>query len=102
MARHDHQATTTQRGLGWAHQRLRARLLPTAWYTLCPLGCGKLMLPGQDLDLDHPLPRALGGRAGQGRMAHRHCNRSKGSTFGHALRASRKQGSRIRTKSRRW
>lgn len=100
MARHNHQPTTTQRGLGHPHQRLRARLLPQAYGHPCPY-CGRPMLEGQDLDLDHPLPRALGGKPGEGRMAHRHCNRSRGSKLGNALRAARRQPPR-RVTSRRW
>lgn len=100
MGRHDHQRTTTQRGLGWAHQRLRARLLPSAYGTPCPR-CGQLMLQGQDLDLDHTgLPRALGGRPGQGQMAHESCNRSAGSRLGNALRARAPHPKRVA--SRRW
>lgn len=100
MARHHHRLTTTQRGLGYKHQRLRERLLPHAWGTPCPL-CGKLMLKGQDLDLDHEIPRALGGKAGQGRMTHRHCNRSAGARLGNALRGRRTPTPR-RISSRRW
>lgn len=101
MGRHDHQLTTTQRGLGYPHQRLRAALLPQAYGTACPR-CGQLMLQGQDLDLDHDqLPRALGGRAGQGRMAHRSCNRRAGSLLGAAMRRARKLPPR-RISSRRW
>lgn len=100
MGKHSHQVSTTQRQLGYPHQRLRSRLLPQAYGTPCPK-CGKLMLQGQDLDLDHDLPRALGGRAGQGRMAHRHCNRSHGAKLGQAMRKARKLPTQ-RISSRRW
>lgn len=99
MARHHHQLSTTQRGLGWEHQRLRARLLPHAYGTPCPL-CGRAMLKGQDLDLDHATPRALGGGLAGARIVHRHCNRSHGARLGNQLR-TRTRRSR-RASSRRW
>ena len=72
--------STTQRGLGWAHQKERRRLLPLAHYTDCPL-CGQTMWPDQALDLDHVLPRAFGGvtgEAGTGQIVHASCNRAEG------------------------
>lgn len=103
MAAHNHRRTTTQRGLGHRHQALRRALLPHAYGTPCPR-CGRLMLHGQELDLDHvELPRALGGRPGTGRMAHRHCNRSAGARLGNALRAARATlPAKRRVQSRRW
>lgn len=80
--------TTTEKGLGWPHQKRRARLLEEAYGTDC-LKCSQLMLRGQQLDLDHDLPRVLGGKAGEGRMAHAYCNRSAGARLGAALRRAR-------------
>jgi 5-methylcytosine-specific restriction endonuclease McrA len=86
--------TTTARGLGYEHQALRARLLPLAFGKPCPL-CGKPMLKGQALDLDHEVPRVVGGK-GPRRMAHRRCNRSAGARLGNKLRH------RIRQHTRAW
>jgi 5-methylcytosine-specific restriction endonuclease McrA len=86
--------STTARGLGYAHQVLRRRLLPLAWGTFCPYWgidpkCTGLMLKGQALDLDHVVPRALGlaaAEAGPRRIAHTRCNRRAGSRLGHQRR----------------
>lgn len=43
------------------------------------------MLPGQPLDADHRVPRALGGTGGL-RWAHRLCNQRAGGRLGNALR----------------
>lgn len=90
MGKHDYQLTTTQRGLGAAHQRLREHLLRQlrrAGSLPCPR-CPQLMYPWQELDLDHDqLPRALGGRPGEGRLAHRSCNRSAGAQLGNVIRS---------------
>lgn len=89
---------TTARGLGGAHQAERRRLLPSAYGTPCPL-CGDLMLRGQRLDLDHAVPRVLGGPdAGPRRIAHARCNRSAGSRLRHRLDRAR----RAATLSRDW
>ena len=42
------------------------------------------MLP--DLEADHIIPRALGGKGSALRWAHRTCNRSAGATLGNQLR----------------
>jgi 5-methylcytosine-specific restriction endonuclease McrA len=76
--------TTTEQGLGWEHRQRRAALLPLAYGKACPL-CGELMLRSQHLDLDHSVPRVLGGQHGD-RICHRHCNRSAGATLGNRLR----------------
>lgn len=44
--------TTTERGYGKPHQRLRAYLLPRAYGTPC-WRCGETMRPGQALHLGH-------------------------------------------------
>lgn len=93
--------TTTQRGLGWKHRQERAALLPLAYWTACPL-CGRVMLPTEPLDLDHRVPRALGGQTGQGQITHRYCNRSQGEQ----IRRLRRQALARRwvddVRSRRW
>jgi len=81
MSRRNRTATTTQRGLGWDHQKQRAKLLRRLIDgTLCPL-CNKEMRKAtQDLDLDHALPRSLGGTLRTGvRLVHATCNRSRGN-----------------------
>lgn len=94
-------ATTTERGLGWAHQQERqralARLQPGA---PCPL-CGHPMHPRQRLDLDHSVPRALGGR-GPRRLAHARCNRQAGQRLGIALQQQRQRARTSQANSRRW
>jgi hypothetical protein len=79
--------TTTARGYGYGHQRLRAALLPQAYGTPCPHHgvdplCPGLMLPGQDLDLDH-----TDDRTSYRGMAHASCNRRAGGRKGNAWRA---------------
>ena len=81
-------ASTTARGYGYDHQKLRAALLPGAYGHPCPHHgtdpqCPGLMLPGQALDLDHTDDRT----AYRG-MAHASCNRRAGGRKGNAKRAS--------------
>lgn len=70
--------TTTERGLGWDHQKRRAKLMQFAIGTICEL-CGELILPGQKLHLDHSTPRAHGGQHGD-RIVHGECNDRAGAT----------------------
>lgn len=79
--------TTRERGLGGDHQRLRNQILPYAYGTACPM-CGEVMSADQSLDLDHVVPRAVGGD-GPVRIVHTSCNRSEGAKFGNRLRAVR-------------
>lgn len=70
-------------GLGWNHEQRRRALLPYAYGRTCPFHglvamCPGVMRRGEDLDLDHSLPRSLGGTHGD-RMAHAACNRSWGN-----------------------
>lgn len=58
---------------GWRHQQLRKQLLPSAYGKTCHF-CGKPMLPGQPLDLDH----TDDGSSYRG-MAHASCNRADGA-----------------------
>lgn len=85
--------TTTARGLGHTHQTTRARLLPAALGTPCPIQgprCTKVMTDPRRMDLDHTLPRALGGKAGD-RIVCTPCNRGRGAALGNRLRAQRRR-----------
>lgn len=88
-------ASTTQRGYGYAHQRLRASLLPYAYGQPCPR-CGDTMQPGQPLDLDHTEDRT----SYQG-MAHRSCNRRAGAHKTNAQRRAEASTAPLRT-SQQW
>jgi hypothetical protein len=72
--------TTTEKGLGYAHQRLRRTLLATLVPgSRCPR-CGEPMWPRfQALDLDHAVPRSQGGAGGPSRLCHSTCNRRHGA-----------------------
>lgn len=71
-------ATTTQRGLGWQHQKQRARLLRQHQDgDLCG-HCGKPMYKSQPLQADHTLPRSMGGTKAD-RLLHAWCNESRGN-----------------------
>lgn len=74
------------RGYGYAYQKLRKALLPSAYYTPC-VRCGQLMLPGQELHLDHDdwdRSRLLG-------FAHAKCNLSAAGRKGRAVQLAAKQ-----------
>lgn len=101
--------TTTQRGLGHAHQADKRRLL--AWLELHPGApclqrwpdghvCGQPMYPWQALDRGHLLDRALGGAAGPAILVHAHCNRSAGAAAGNRARRGRRR--RRVVASRQW
>jgi hypothetical protein len=86
--------STTTRGLGYEHQKQRRLLLPYAIGRVCPL-CPYVMTKaqayapvkgGHGLDLDHSLPRSLGGTVGD-RIVHAWCNRSRGNGLSRAHRA---------------
>lgn len=82
--------TSTERGFGYEHKQERARLLPLAYGTICPFHgtdpkCTGVMLEGQSLDLDHEIPRALGGINGPRRISHASCNRRAGQALKTAL-----------------
>jgi len=96
--------TTKQRGLGYAHQQERKRLLPLAYNTPCPL-CGYLMCLDEQLDLDHVVPRCFGGQTGEpgsGRIVHASCNRAEGPRIRRALRHQWAVMGTSEIRSRRW
>lgn len=70
-------------GQGYDHERRRAALLPFAYGQVCPFygrvpQCAGEMRRGDALDLDHSVPKSLGGEHGD-RIAHAACNRSWGN-----------------------
>ena len=83
------------KGYDYQHKVTRARLLPKAWGTPCPL-CGQVMVKGQALDLDHALPIALGGanaKPNTMRITHATCNRRAGVRVREYLRRARNRHS---------
>lgn len=75
----------TSRTYSTAQRKTRAALLPYAYGTACPI-CGRPMLRGQALDLDHSVPVAYGNTGAGDRITHASCNRSAGATLGNRLR----------------
>jgi 5-methylcytosine-specific restriction endonuclease McrA len=95
-----YKGSSSERGLGYQHRLTRKRLLLRALNTWCPLrlpGCDGLMVDPSRMDLDHTIPRALGGTRGD-RIVCRHCNRSAGATLGNQMR----QQVRAYVHSRQW
>lgn len=86
------QRSTTARGYGAEHQRIRAALLGQAYGQPCH-HCGHPMLKGQQLDLDHTPDRT----SYRG-FAHATCNRRDGAKRGNA---KRRRSKRLKT-SRAW
>lgn len=88
--------TTTEQGLGWEHQQVRAQLLrstPDGWP--CP-ACHLPMYPKTDpgsLDADHSQPRSLGGTRAD-RLMHASCNRRRGNGVTTGQGTGRGRGSR--------
>lgn len=72
--------STTARGYGFDHRRLRLALLPYAYGQPCPR-CDKVMLPGQALDLGH-----TDDRSAYTGIEHARCNRQAGAVKGHTRR----------------
>lgn len=70
--------TSTDRGYGSRHQRLRADLAPKAIGKTCHL-CGKPMLADQPLALDHTEDRT-----GYRGMVHLSCNAADGGRRSHS------------------
>lgn len=89
--------TTTQRGLGYAHQKARAQaVIALKDGTPCPR-CGQPMWRNQAryLDLDHIIPRSMGGGDGPKVLTHRRCNRRAGQRItAMILRARRRKYNR--------
>ena len=71
------------RRLGWQHQKLRQQMLPYAYGIPCHF-CGKPMLPGQALDLDH-----TDDRASYRGMTHASCNRADGARKTNAIKRAK-------------
>lgn len=78
--------TTAERGYSAAHQRLRAKLLPQAYYTPCSR-CHQLMLPGQPLHLDHDDNDRTQYRG----FSHAACNTAAGARKGNRARSQQQQ-----------
>jgi hypothetical protein len=72
-------------GLGWEHAKLRRAMLPAAYGKPCPL-CGRVMLREHRLQLDHQIPRAVGGLGGPVRIVHGVCNERAGGRLAQQLR----------------
>jgi hypothetical protein len=77
--------TTTQQGLGWAHQRRRRELLPDAIGKPCAMGCGRI-ITSSNAALDHSDPRALGNRGPGDRIICAPCNNEMGGKLAQQLR----------------
>jgi hypothetical protein len=88
--------TTTARGYGWTHQKIRAAMLATLVPgSPCPR-CSQPMWPGlQALDLGH----ADGDKTRYTGLEHAACNRRAGAKYGNQLRG--RDGSVTRAR-RRW
>lgn len=65
----------------YEHQKRREELLPKAWNTPCPM-CNKLMVRGQELDLDHTVAKVIDRRSRGDRIVHASCNRKAGQKLG--------------------
>lgn len=81
------QPSTSARGYGWTHQRLRARLEPVVRSGAAVCGrCGEPILPTERWDLDHDdddRSRYLG-------ASYRRCNRGRRTSKGFPLVWSRR------------
>lgn len=81
--------STTARGYGYEHRRIRQALLAALVPgTPCP-HCQRPMQPGMDLDLDH-----TDDRSGYRGLAHRSCNRRAGAHKRNRQRPTRTTTSR--------
>ncbi len=78
--------TTTERGLGREHQRVREKLLAVHIDgTPCPR-CGRPMHLSQKLDAGHSVDRAVAGpHTPADRLEHRSCNRAAGQRITTAI-----------------
>jgi hypothetical protein len=83
--------TTTQQGLGWSHQKARAKALREMQEgEPCPF-CALPMSKEEPLDFDHVIPRSQGGTDGPRRLSHASCNRQAGGRLGARLTNARKR-----------
>lgn len=81
--------TTTQRGLGAAWQRKSERMRKNMPDGQPCAKCGGPMYKWQPIELDHLIPRRLGGGDGPVALAHRYCNRRAGAILRNRLYAGR-------------
>lgn len=83
--------STTEQGLGWSHQKARAKALKEMQEgEPCPF-CGLPMSKDEPLDFDHVIPRSQGGTDGPRRLSHAPCNRQAGGRLGARLTNARKR-----------
>jgi 5-methylcytosine-specific restriction endonuclease McrA len=83
-------------GLGWEHEqkrRIEMAKLKAAGSLTCWI-CKKQMTPDMKLDLDHVVPRKLGGQDGQVRLTHQSCNRKRGQNLAAKLNKGKKRRKR--------
>lgn len=74
--------STTGRGYGWTHQRLRKQWEPRVMAGDCACAkCGQPIHPGQAWDLGHTADRQ-----GYTGPEHQRCNRSEGASRGNRMR----------------
>jgi hypothetical protein len=77
--------STTRRGYGWTHQRLRQQWTPRVMAGECVCAkCGQPIHPGQQWDLGH-----TDHRDGYTGPEHASCNRSDGARRGNRMRSQR-------------
>jgi 5-methylcytosine-specific restriction endonuclease McrA len=75
--------TSTQKGLGWQHQKIRAALLRAHIDGTPCAHCGRPMYLTQKLEADHSTPRSQGGTQAD-RLLHASCNQSRGAALSHS------------------
>lgn len=103
MQRWKRRGTTTQRGLGHEHRKIRALLLSAAIGHPCPIQgprCDRIMRDPKRMQLDHSVPRILGGTRGD-RIVCMPCNAGLGAALGNRLRARSRRVARPIT-TRQW
>jgi 5-methylcytosine-specific restriction endonuclease McrA len=94
--------STTERDLGYKHQKAKADALKAMPEGMpCPR-CGLPMSKTQTLDLDHVIPRVLGGADGVTRLMHSSCNRSVGAAMGNRMRRTRRRPQKQKPRYPQW
>lgn len=84
-------SSTTRRGYNGSHRRDREKAIRDLHEgDPCPF-CGNGMYLDQELDFDHEVPVALGGKEGPKRLSHAFCNRSAGGKLAAAIRGGRER-----------